>query len=85
MYAAPAPVSYTYALCHHRLGRAAALDLIRAPRITTSKLGEPGQMIRDIYAGLADIYDGLREWRMWWMLAWNDVRRRYRRSVLGQF
>ena len=42
-------------------------------------------MVRDIYAGVADIYDGLRKWRMWWMLAWNDVRRRYRRSVLGQF
>jgi len=23
----------------------------------------------------ANIYDGLSKWRMWWMLAWNDVRR----------
>jgi ABC-type polysaccharide/polyol phosphate export permease len=35
--------------------------------------------------GLADIRQGLEDWRIWWMLAWNDVRRRYRRSGLGQF
>lgn len=35
--------------------------------------------------GLVDIRQGLAAWRIWWMLAWNDVRRRYRRSGLGQF
>lgn len=35
--------------------------------------------------GLADIRQGLAAWRVWWMLALNDVRRRYRRSGLGQF
>jgi ABC-type polysaccharide/polyol phosphate export permease len=35
--------------------------------------------------GLADISQGLANWRIWWMFAWNDVRRRYRRSGLGQF
>ena len=35
--------------------------------------------------GLADISEGLAKWRIWWMFAWNDVRRRYRRSGLGQF
>jgi len=35
--------------------------------------------------GLADISEGLANWRIWWMFAWNDVRRRYRRSGLGQF
>ena len=42
-------------------------------------------MLKDIRAGLADIRCGLISWRTWWMLAWNDVRRRYRRSGLGQF
>ncbi len=38
-----------------------------------------------IRGGWADIDAGLRSWRIWWMLAWNDVRRRYRRSGIGQF
>ena len=42
-------------------------------------------MLKYVYAGLADIDAGLHSWRTWWMLAWNDVRRRYRRSGIGQF
>ena len=42
-------------------------------------------MLKEIRIGLADIRWGLSNWRTWWMLAWNDVRRRYRRSSLGQF
>jgi ABC-type polysaccharide/polyol phosphate export permease len=42
-------------------------------------------MLKDIRTGLADIQLGLSSWRTWCMLAWNDVRRRYRRSGLGQF
>ena len=42
-------------------------------------------MLKDFRAGLTDIFDGLISWRTWWMLAWNDVRRRYRRSAVGQF
>lgn len=42
-------------------------------------------MLRGIGAGLEDIRYGVVGWRMWAMLAWNDVRRRYRRSGLGQF
>ncbi len=30
-----------------------------------------------------DIYEGLASWRLWSMLGWNDIRRRYRRSILG--
>ncbi len=30
-----------------------------------------------------DIYQGLASWRLWSMLGWNDIRRRYRRSILG--
>jgi len=42
-------------------------------------------MVKDVHAGLTDIHRGITSWRTWWMLAWNDVRRRYRRSGLGQF
>jgi ABC-type polysaccharide/polyol phosphate export permease len=42
-------------------------------------------MLKDAGVGAADIRAGLVKWRIWVMLARNDVRRRYRRSVLGQF
>ena len=42
-------------------------------------------MLKDIRGGLIDVRGGLSSWRTWSMLAWNDVRRRYRRSGLGQF
>lgn len=34
--------------------------------------------------GASDVWGGLGAWRMWWMLARNDVIRRYRRSRVGQ-
>ncbi len=34
---------------------------------------------------VTDIYDGLKEWRIWLLLAWQDVKLRYRRSTLGPF
>jgi ABC-type polysaccharide/polyol phosphate export permease len=30
-----------------------------------------------------DIKDGLKNWRIWLLLAWQDIRMRYRRSTLG--
>jgi ABC-type polysaccharide/polyol phosphate export permease len=36
-------------------------------------------------AALSDWYLGFARWHLWAALAWNDVRRRYRRSRLGQF
>src|SRR5262245_45917360 len=38
-----------------------------------------------LIAGLADLIKGLMQWRVWWVLAFNDIRQRYRRSSLGQF
>ena len=32
-----------------------------------------------------DLYDALLSWRLWTALGWNDIRRRYRRSILGPF
>lgn len=34
---------------------------------------------------LADIRDGLKQWPIWLLLAWHDVKTRYRRSTLGPF
>lgn len=34
---------------------------------------------------LADIWAGLQNWRIWLLLAWQDIRLRYRRSTLGPF
>ena len=42
-------------------------------------------MLKAVRGGLTDIVQGLSSWRTWSMLAWNDVRRRYRRSGIGQF
>lgn len=32
-----------------------------------------------------DFADGLRRWRLWSTLGWHDIRKRYRRSILGPF
>src|SRR6266571_2528127 len=32
-----------------------------------------------------DLVDGFRAWRLWSHLAWQDIRRRYRRSLVGPF
>lgn len=37
-----------------------------------------------ITTGASDVLGGFGAWRMWWMLAKNDVIRRYRRSRVGQ-
>lgn len=33
----------------------------------------------------ADIVQGLKSWRIWLLLGWQDIRIRYRRSILGPF
>jgi ABC-type polysaccharide/polyol phosphate export permease len=35
--------------------------------------------------GFRDLYAGLAAWRLWTMLGWNDIRQRYRRSLIGPF
>ena len=37
------------------------------------------------YLARQDILDGLKEWRIWLMLAYQDIKLRYRRSILGPF
>ena len=41
---------------------------------------------RDFFSDInRDLLSGIRAWPMWTMLGWNDIRQRYRRSVLGPF
>lgn len=34
---------------------------------------------------VAEIFNGFRAWRVWTILGWDDIRQRYRRSILGPF
>jgi ABC-2 type transport system permease protein len=38
-----------------------------------------------IYAAIADITEGLQRWRLWGLMGWQDIKLRYRRSMLGPF
>ena len=41
---------------------------------------------RDLLSrALNDVGSGLRLWRLWMLLGWNDILQRYRRSLLGPF
>jgi len=38
-----------------------------------------------LVAALEDLVGGLREWRLWHYLAWQEIKQRYRRSTFGPF
>ena len=40
---------------------------------------------KNLSAACQDLYQGLLRWELWSTLAWNDIRQRYRRSVIGPF
>jgi len=42
-------------------------------------------MIPQYDVAVADFADGLAAWRMWGRLGWQEIRRRYRRTVFGPF
>lgn len=39
--------------------------------------------MRQIKLAVADLIEGMRAWGIWGLLGWQDVRQRYRRSILG--
>jgi len=53
----------------------------------TGKRGWYGGFVTDgqpsLSAALADMALGLASWRIWFTLAWNDIRQKYRGSILG--
>src|SRR5688572_10118992 len=50
-----------------------------------SSLKGTGRLVALIASGIADVRLGIRTWPVWWLLAKNDLARRYKRSMLGQF
>ena len=40
-------------------------------------------MVKTLSSAQRDLRDGLANWQLWTMLGWYDVRRRYRRSIIG--
>lgn len=57
------------------------IDEINASSENRSAFPKPNQTL----LALKDIRDGLLKWPIWLMLAYQDVKLRYRRSVLGPF
>src|SRR5262249_17078475 len=57
--------------------------------MSTTELTNPDAPFRGSRSFFADIdrdlLAGVRGWRLWTMLGWNDIRQRYRRSLLGAF
>ena len=43
------------------------------------------EQIREQYGVLRDIVGGLLQWQVWTRLGWQEVKRRYRRTVFGPF
>ena len=39
----------------------------------------------DVRSALGDVVDGLQHWELWSTHGWNDIRQRYRRSIVGPF
>ncbi len=42
-------------------------------------------MVPQYSVALTDFFDGLTNWRMWGRLGWQEIKRRYRRTVIGPF
>jgi ABC-type polysaccharide/polyol phosphate export permease len=61
------------------LSTEALIDTAHAPLATAS------QDAREKKLAVKDIIDGLAKWRIWLTLAYQDVKLRYRRSILGPF
>jgi ABC-type polysaccharide/polyol phosphate export permease len=67
-------------------------ETLAAPAMTLSGniISQPEEMIifepvNQTQLALADIKEGLRKWPIWVMLAYQDIKLRYRRSILGPF
>jgi homopolymeric O-antigen transport system permease protein len=47
--------------------------------------GEVLKATTGLSGAVSDLVEGLSQWRIWWTLAFGEIRQRYRRSRLGQF
>lgn len=64
-----------------RMTTPGAVDMATMSKAEGSKRATKSRLI----AAFADLALGLAQWRIWWILAFNEIRQRYRRSTLGQF
>jgi ABC-type polysaccharide/polyol phosphate export permease len=58
------------------------------PAPSTSPMTGPSSVSAAAGAGgilAGELWAGFRAWRLWTLLGWDDIRQRYRRSVLGPF
>ena len=58
------------------------LDLAGSPPVRHASLGRP---LPRATLALRDFGDGLVHWWLWGLVAWVDIKQRYRGSVLGPF
>ena len=61
-------------------GEEASAEALHTPP-RAARRSAPSQAAR----ALSDLIDGARAHHLWYLLGWQDIRRRYRRSVLGPF
>jgi ABC-type polysaccharide/polyol phosphate export permease len=60
-------------------------QVAHTPLSHTSTTSRKIQAAKERKLAMKDIVDGLLQWRIWFTLAYQDVKLRYRRSVLGPF
>lgn len=65
--------------------RSKALGNVSPPYGSLSLPPNHEHTVSDSSLALADLTDGLVRWRLWGLLAWQDIKQRYRRSSLGPF
>lgn len=53
--------------------------------LALSDAGRTASFVEQVRVGGSDIVAGLKMWRLWTLLGWNDIRQRYRRSLIGPF
>jgi lipopolysaccharide transport system permease protein len=61
------------------------MDSAHATDALLATTSENSQAARERKLAIKDLVDGLQKWRIWLTLAYQDVKLRYRRSVLGPF
>src|SRR5690606_36301041 len=69
-----------------RSAQAARTCRVRSCSVQVSTPAQPDAPVatrRSWARAIADIRDGLRDRELWSHLAWQDIKQRYRRSVLG--
>jgi len=57
--------------------------LVPTAGVPAAAIARKSETVADIAA--TEIFDGFRAWRVWTILGWDDIRQRYRRSILGPF